>query len=231
MIRPCPGCDAPLAFHRQLCDACRDARRGNRRPKSPNGRSKWHLADGVARCQRGRMIAGDADIVFTQGRRRCRACHRDRNRRSAATVHAAEVAARAERRCIGRGVRIAPNRQKFCSLACARREHSRIQWDRERAAAAGVAFEPVNRLEIYERDGWTCQLCTLPVSWFLSWPHDWSPVLDHRIPLALGGGHVASNVQLAHAICNAWKRDLGPAGFERALLELGGADAWGLARA
>lgn len=111
------------------------------------------------------------------------------------------------------------------------REKSRLAYDQERAGAAGVAFEPVYRIEVYERDGWVCQLCSLPVSWFLSWPHDWSPVLDHRVPLIQGGDHVESNVQLAHAVCNAWKHMMGPAEFARALLDLGGPARWGLARA
>jgi len=193
--------------------------------------SKWHVVDGQVECQRGHLIASDADVVHVQNRRRCRKCHNDRNRRSAANVHAAEVAARPERRCLRCAARMAPNRTRFCSGDCSTAEHARVQQDRERAEAAGVAFEPLHRLEVYERDEWTCRLCALPVSWFLRWPHDWSPVLDHRVPLALGGDHVAANVQLAHAICNAWKRDLGPAGFARALAELGGADVWGVARA
>lgn len=193
--------------------------------------SKWRMVGGRVECQRGHVIAGESDIVRVQGRRRCRACHRERNRRSDRKVRGEAAAARALRRCLGCSKQIGAGRTRYCSVACSTREHSRIQTDRERASAAGVQFEPVHRLAVYERDGWTCQLCSLPVSWFLGWPDDWSPVLDHRLPLALGGDHVEANVQLAHAICNAWKRDLGPEGFERALLQLGGVDVWGLARA
>ena len=193
--------------------------------------SKWRIVDGRVECQRGHVIASDADVKCVQGRRRCRQCHNERNRRSGAKVRAAVAAVRAARPCVGCGFRIGPDRTKFCSARCSAVEHRRIQTDRERADAAGVAFEPVHRLEIYERDGWTCQLCSLPVSWFLCWPHDWSPVLDHRMPLVLGGDHVAANVQLAHAICNASKRALGPEEFRRWVFEQIGLDQWGLARA
>lgn len=193
--------------------------------------SKFRMVGARVECQRGHVIASDADFVWQQGRRRCRQCKNLRQRQFGAKVHAAEVAARPSRSCLGCGVRIAPNRTKYCSRACSAREQSRIQGDRQRAEFHGVAFEPLHRFEVYERDGWACGLCSLPVSWFLSWPHDWSPVLDHRLPLSQGGDHVEANVQLAHAICNAWKRDLGPEGFERALLEMGGVGVWGLARA
>lgn len=195
------------------------------------GASKWRVVDGHVECQRGHVIAGDADIVRTQGRRRCRGCNRDRNARSAARIYAAEVAARPLRRCLHCGSPIAPNKTKFCSKACGLRENCRISHDRHRAELAGVGFERIFRIRVYDRDGWACQLCGLPVSWFLRWPHDWSPVLDHRMPLSLGGDHIESNVQLAHAICNAYKRDLGPEGYRRFVFEQLGIEQWGLARA
>lgn len=34
------------------------------------------------------------------------------------------------------------------------------------------------------------------------------PTVDHITALANGGGHTWDNVQLAHAICNSYKRDL-----------------------
>lgn len=196
-----------------------------------SGASKWKIVDGHVECQRGHVISNDADITYTQSRRRCRCCHQQRNARSASAIRAAEVAARPLRRCLRCATPIAPNRTKFCSVPCSVREHARIQQDRGRAEAAGVAFEPLHRLAVYERDEWTCQLCSLPVSWFLRWPHDWSAVLDHRMPLSLGGDHVEANVQLAHSICNLSKHNLGVEGFRRFVFEQIGMDQWGLARA
>lgn len=34
------------------------------------------------------------------------------------------------------------------------------------------------------------------------------PTIDHIVAMANGGGHTWDNVQLAHAICNSYKRDL-----------------------
>ena len=40
---------------------------------------------------------------------------------------------------------------------------------------------------------------------------DWSgpmyPSIDHIIPMSKGGGHIWSNVQVAHIICNSIKSD------------------------
>ena len=114
--------------------------------------SKWRIVDGHVECQRGHAIASDADVIHVQGRRKCRRCHNDRNRRSAVKVHAVEVATRPVRRCFHCGKVAAPNRTKFCSTGCCVRENARIVNDERRAQAAGVAFEPVYRLAIYERD-------------------------------------------------------------------------------
>jgi len=35
-----------------------------------------------------------------------------------------------------------------------------------------------------------------------------APVIDHIVPLALGGEHAHYNVQAAHFMCNSEKRDL-----------------------
>ena len=44
--------------------------------------------------------------------------------------------------------------------------------------------------------------------------HSWSkysgpmyPSIDHIIPMSKGGGHIWSNVQVAHIICNSIKSD------------------------
>lgn len=66
---------------------------------------------------------------------------------------------------------------------------------RRRARMHGAYEEKVDRLEIAERDSWTCHICGKKVS-----RDDMS--LDHLIPIVSGGKHCATNVRLAHLTCN-----------------------------
>lgn len=59
--------------------------------------------------------------------------------------------------------------------------------------------------EVFERDGWKCQLCRKQVSKVFQWPHPLSASLDHIVPIHAGGKHVLANVQLAHLRCNIAK--------------------------
>lgn len=61
--------------------------------------------------------------------------------------------------------------------------------------------------EVYERDGWVCQLCRLPIDPAVAWPASMSASVDHVVPLAKGGDHSLANVQAAHLGCNSRKRD------------------------
>ncbi len=67
------------------------------------------------------------------------------------------------------------------------------------------ALGRVDRVAVYERDGWRCQLCRQRVLRGRSVPHPLAPTLDHIYPLALGGSHEMLNVQLAHFRCNSRK--------------------------
>ncbi|WP_366139763.1 HNH endonuclease [uncultured Modestobacter sp.] len=68
--------------------------------------------------------------------------------------------------------------------------------------AQAERFDPV---EIFERDGWICQLCTAQVDPALKWPDLQSASLDHVVPLAANGQHSRDNTQLAHWLCNVRK--------------------------
>ena len=46
-----------------------------------------------------------------------------------------------------------------------------------------------DRREIYERDGWICQICFIPVDPEIKWPDNMSPTLDHIKPWLEGGSH------------------------------------------
>jgi 5-methylcytosine-specific restriction endonuclease McrA len=96
--------------------------------------------------------------------------------------------------------------RKFCSDNCATRYHRRA--DRDRRAASRKTTSPaqlIYRRRIFERDGWLCGICATPVDPTLPATHDFGATLDHIVPLARGGQHVESNVQLAHWLCNRLK--------------------------
>lgn len=79
--------------------------------------------------------------------------------------------------------------------------------DLRRAMKLTDDAEQFERSEVYERDGWICQLCMLPVDPACAYPDHYSPSLDHVVPLAKGGSHTRANAQLAHWICNTSKSD------------------------
>lgn len=96
------------------------------------------------------------------------------------------------------------NGEGCCSEPCtveARRELSH----RRRARELAAFVEDVNRHEVFERDGYVCQLCDLPIDMNLEFPHRLFPTIDHIIPLAAGGMHEPGNVQAAHFACNSAK--------------------------
>jgi 5-methylcytosine-specific restriction endonuclease McrA len=71
---------------------------------------------------------------------------------------------------------------------------------------------PVEPLEIFERDGWICQLCGKPVSRGAVWPDLLSPTIDHIVPLRPREGeprgfHEPANAQCAHYSCNSRKNN------------------------
>lgn len=100
--------------------------------------------------------------------------------------------------------------QQTCSKACA--QHLRCvdakptrKGHRSRALLFGVAYEPVDRLKVFERDGWLCMLCMLPIDPDVKWPDPLSASLDHVVPLSRGGDHTYLNTQCAHLRCNIIK--------------------------
>ena len=73
----------------------------------------------------------------------------------------------------------------------------------------GSGFDFVDiptRRAIYERDGWTCQLCFEIIDPDAT-EHAQRASLDHIVPQSRGGSHDPSNLRMAHVGCNARRRD------------------------
>lgn len=67
---------------------------------------------------------------------------------------------------------------------------------RRRAKVRASEVEKIDRLAIYDRDGGLCHICGKRVS-------ARSFTLDHLVPIARGGPHIATNVRVAHKSCNS----------------------------
>lgn len=92
---------------------------------------------------------------------------------------------------------------RYCSRRCMRSDAK----ERRRARKLDAFVEDVIRVEIFERDGWRCQICRRKVDRNKVFPHPRSPTIDHIIPLAKGGTHEPRNVQTACFLCNSRKGD------------------------
>jgi 5-methylcytosine-specific restriction endonuclease McrA len=76
---------------------------------------------------------------------------------------------------------------------------------RRRARLRAAHTEEFLASEIFERDGWTCQLCFEPIDPTLRNRHPRMASLDHIKPISKGGDHTRDNVQASHYSCNARK--------------------------
>ena len=103
----------------------------------------------------------------------------------------------------------------YCAKVCRDRadvERNREAYNRRNAARRALerganVGETFTRTDIFDRDGWICQLCLAPIDWRLSGRGRFAPALDHIVPLSRGGSHSWDNVQASHSGCNASKQD------------------------
>lgn len=94
-------------------------------------------------------------------------------------------------------------------LAILKRGYHQHRGYKERAEQYGVAYEYVNKQNVFRRDRWVCGICRKKVDRRLSYPHPRSVSLDHVIPLSRGGEHSYVNVQCSHLVCNLEKSNAG----------------------
>lgn len=119
---------------------------------------------------------------------------------------------RQPRACVSCEVVFAPSygdkRKRFCSDQCAKRYERRAvgRSHKARARYYGVEYQRIDRIKVFERDGWVCCMCKGPTPkgrvGTLSMR---APELDHVIPLSKGGAHTWANVQCACRRCNLLK--------------------------
>jgi 5-methylcytosine-specific restriction endonuclease McrA len=78
---------------------------------------------------------------------------------------------------------------------------------KRRAMISTTIIEDFWHKEIFERDGYICQLCGRKTRPDWNHNHPLYPNLDHIIPLSLGGPHTKQNVQCLCRHCNMKKKN------------------------
>lgn len=63
------------------------------------------------------------------------------------------------------------------------------------------------RKGVYERDGWSCQICHTPTHPGAHYNADTYPTLDHVTPRSHGGADTADNLRTTHRLCNVLRSD------------------------
>lgn len=103
---------------------------------------------------------------------------------------------------------------KWCSSTCRIRTNGRNA--SRRRGASPPDWKPYVDRDIFERDGWICQLCQQPVDRRARRTHPDGATIDHTVPLSRGGADEPANVVTAHWRCN---RDKGNRVPVKALVE------------
>lgn len=108
--------------------------------------------------------------------------------------------------------------KKFCSKRCERKTTNQRPKVKESRKAASKKRKAIQRgakagetftyKQVFERDGWRCQLCgkVTPERERGTISHN-APEVDHIIPLSKGGEHSLNNAQTLCRACNGWKSD------------------------
>lgn len=98
------------------------------------------------------------------------------------------------------------NAGRFCSVDCANAHQGGSGTRPPRPDRFRVSES--RRVAIYERDGWTCQICREAVDRTASPTGPWFPSLDHITPRSHGGSDDDDNLRLTHRWCNSVRGNL-----------------------
>lgn len=194
--RTCPSCQQPAVFGAQAkeCRDCRDA-------ALVIARMRPCLTCGVAFTRPGSKRYCSGACMSEMDRRKAKASYVQTPERAYVCVVCGQEFTRSGRH----------GKPQSCSRRCGNRLPANIEAHRNASArrrawkrGAGIG-DPVRRGDIFERDGWRCQLCGKRLARDERSPHPLSPTIDHIVPLAAGGRHEPANVQAAHFLCNSRK--------------------------
>lgn len=205
-VEPCviEGCDKPIKG-RDWCAAhySRWQRHG-----SPTARLRGEWVDGKRVCPRCGEDRPRDDWYSTESGR-CAPCHRElRAEWRSANPAPPKIDEIKPCETCGQWFPANKKRSRYCTTECFLANKNKANWvylAARRARLAKATVEHFDRLEVFERDRWVCQLCGVPVDPSLKFPDPYSVTLDHITPISRGGEHSSANAQTAHHICNMRK--------------------------
>lgn len=175
-------------------------------------RLAWLEKSGLAAETRARATKRAARAVEVRRGRLAKADIANVNRMVRAAVAAIPKPDRQCKTCHGQ---LKARQRLFCSDACCRKSPAfkaakRANKAMRRAKERGAEAERIDPMEIFERDGWLCQICGTKTPRLLRGTFKRNaPELDHRVPISPShsGKHTRDNVQCACRQCNLEKSD------------------------
>lgn len=162
-----------------------------------------------ATCVCGTVAGGKRH--YKRGERPCRACLDATARYARRYLRLDEKPPCSEcGRQIGLGMRVTCGRRKCQNQRLYSTRGYEVARRRRRLRERGAHQQPYRRDDIFERDGWRCQICGRKVRRDVSYQHPTAATVDHIVSLANGGADTPINVQTAHRSCNTSKNASGP---------------------
>lgn len=187
---PCSGC-GDLRWPTKGSDTilCRECRKGLAQPEALHGTRKAYR-ERKCRCAACRSWATQKMAEYRKGRKARTGLAQAR--RSSRSYGSPELSL-----CTVCGLRV------FGKVRSAAPMHNACR--PERYFANMIPISRNDRLALYERDSWTCQICFKPVDRDLDVNDRMAATLDHIIPRAtsLFPDDSPENLRLAHRSCNS----------------------------
>lgn len=185
----CSGCGGNVMRTRTSADEiyCLPCRREGKAPSKARHGTDRRYSNGC-RCDVCRVHKRDAQRLYVE-KRKCE------GRPVRFSTHRRRVSSICEYCAASYEARVDSTRGKFCSVTCANDAQGRNANPKFRIAISA-------RLALYERDGWVCQICNLPVARDANYLATDAPTLDHIQPRARGGSDDPENLRLACRDCN-----------------------------
>ena len=106
---------------------------------------------------------------------------------------------------IGHGARL------VCDSPVCKKAQMRAARKRAKVRRRFEVVEMFDASEIFERDGFRCQICNRALKVGAVVPDPMAPTIDHILPVSKGGQHTRANVRAAHFICNSLRSNVGTA--------------------